>query len=151
MPRAKSHLHDWPSLNRWLYSLSFTDSDIQANFYYSALVDYFPGSLNGSHLVPTPDEISKERPRLKQTLLNFNPDVVVPIGALSISYCLNQKPQPLTSTLGQIYFADPYLLLDKIIPIVPLPHPSGASTWHHSPEHKLLLSNSLNLLLSNIT
>ena len=147
MPRHKSDLHDWPTLNKWLYSIGLTDHDIKTNFYYSALVDYFPGSKNGTHLVPTPQEIKTERPRLQKTILEFQPEIVVPIGSLSISYCLNQKTLPLTQVLGQIYSADPYLLFNQIVPIIPLPHPSGASTWHYHPDHKKLLSKSLELLL----
>lgn len=49
MPRVKRHPHDWPSLNKWLYSIGITDDQIKNNFCYSALVDYFPGSNGKSH------------------------------------------------------------------------------------------------------
>ena len=146
MPRSKSHPHDWPSLNKWLYSIGITDLDIKNNFYYSALVDYFPGSKNGSHLVPTPAEILKEKPRLYQNLLDFKPEIIVPIGKLSIAECLCQKLIPLNKTIGQSYFSDPYHLLGRPVTIIPLPHPSGASTWRHHPANKILLNSALNLI-----
>jgi len=146
MPRAKSHLHDWPTLNEWLYSIGFTDDKLRKYFFYSALVDYFPGSKNGSHITPTKVEIEKERKRLIKTIKEFNPEVVVPIGRLSISYCLNQKVLPLNEVVGKIYYSDPYKSLGVNKTIIPLPHPSGASTWYNKSENKILLQKVLKLL-----
>lgn len=150
MPRAKCTPHDWPTLNTWLYSLGITENQIEENFLYSALADYFPGSKNGSHLVPTASEIARERPRLIKTIKMFNPDVVVPIGKLSISHCLNLDFNLLTEILGKVYQVDPYLALGHNLDVIPLPHPSGASTWHHHPTHKKLLLQSLNLLKNHL-
>lgn len=150
MPRAKRDLHDWPTLNNWFFSIGLTYDQIVANFYYSALVDYFPGAKAGSHLVPTPADILAQRPRLQQNIRDFNPQLVVPVGSLSISYCLQQSVAPLTVHIGNIYTANPYGLLGTKLPIIPLPHPSGASTWRHIPAHKLLLHHALSLLKSTL-
>lgn len=148
MPRFKKDLHDWPSLSSWLYSIGITHDQIQKHFFYSALVDYFPGAKNGSHRVPTLEEIKKERHRLGKTLKDFNPDLVVPIGRLSIAYCLNRKVEPLEINVGKTYVVNPYGLFREVT-IIPLPHPSGASTWHHKKENQKLLSLALkNLKLS---
>lgn len=80
MPRFKKDLHDWPSLNTWLYTIGLSDATIKANFLYSALVDYFPGTKGYAHRIPTAEEIQKERGRLGKTLRAFKPEVVVPIG-----------------------------------------------------------------------
>lgn len=151
MPRVKWTPYDWPSLNTWLYSLDITKNQIEENFLYSALVDYFPGSKNGSHMVPTAAEIARERPRLIKTIKTFNPDIVVPIGKLSISQCLNLDFKLLTEILGKVYRVDPYFALGHDLDVIPLPHPSGASTWHHHPTHKKLLLQSLNLLKSHLS
>lgn len=146
MPRHKSHLHDWPSLNKWLYSIGLDDTTIKRFTFYSALVDYFPGAKNGSHKIPGHKEINKERERLKHTIIEFNPKVIVPVGRLSIAQCLNQSFQPLSLNIGKKYFTNPYKLLNKKLSVVPLPHPSGASTWKYKKENKLLLENALQLL-----
>jgi len=146
MPRAKTHAHDWPSLNKWLYSIGLTDEDIKNHFFYSALVDYFPGYVKGSHVVPTKEDIKKERKRLIKTIKDLNPKIVVPIGVLSISHCINEKTQPLVNNIGNIYSLDPYLALGREVRIIPLPHPSGASTWRHKKENKKLLNKALRLL-----
>jgi len=148
MPRVKRDPHDWPSLNLWLSSIDISKDQIRENFLYSALVNYFPGALNGTHLVPTKVEIEKERKRLVSTIKNFEPEIVVPIGKLSISYCLGEKVVKLNDYIGKTYNANPYNAMESEILIIPLPHPSGASTWRHKPENKVLLEKALELLKS---
>jgi uracil-DNA glycosylase len=150
MPRFKSHPHDWPSLNLWLLTIGIRDKQIRKYFLYSALVDYFPGAFNGSHRAPSLEEIVKERPRLKKIIDDFDPDLVIPIGKLSISYCLNMSFKKLNEVVGKTYEADPYNLLGKQLTVIPLPHPSGASTWKHKDENKLLLEKALYLLKNNL-
>lgn len=150
MPRFKRNLHDWPSLNKWLYSIGLTDEYIKNNFYFSALVDYFPGSIGGSHKVPTRDEISKERKRLEKTIKAFSPDIVVCIGKLSLSYCLQQKIDKLDKHIGNKYKVDPYGIYGQEVDVLPLPHPSGASTWYKKKENYKLLLKALKLLKDNL-
>ena len=150
MPRVKRHSHDWPSLNQWLYSIGLTDELISNNFLYSALIDYFPGAMNGSHIIPTKKDIDKEKDRLINTITSFNPEIVVPIGRLSISYCLNENVKPLVDNIGQIHMTDPYLAMKKELIAIPLPHPSGASTWSHKKENKILLKKALKLLKNEL-
>ena len=148
MPRFKKDVHDWLSLNSWLYSIGITHDQIQKHFFYSALVDYFPGSQNGSHRVPSLEEIKKERHRLGKTLKDFNPGLVIPIGRLSIAYCLNKEIEPLEVNVGKVFVVNPYGLLNREAIVIPLPHPSGASTWHRT--NKKLLSAALRLLKTNL-
>lgn len=150
MPRHKEHLHDWPSLNKWLYSIGLADRDIRKHFYYSALVDYFPGAKKGSHLVPTEEEIIKERPRLKKTINGFDPDIIVTIGKLSLSKCLDRKINLLSQFIGKTFNVDPYNLVGKKMLVIPFPHPSGASTWRYNPQNQKLLKKALKLLKENL-
>jgi uracil-DNA glycosylase len=150
MPRIKHNSHDWPSLNSWLHSIGLTDDLIKQNTFFSALVDYFPGAINGTHIVPSKEEIEKERDRLRKTIKDFGPEIVVPVGRLSISYCLNQNVQSLTASVGKKYKTNPYNLYTKELLVIPLPHPSGASTWRYKKENKELLDKALFLLKQNI-
>ncbi len=150
MPRYKSHLHDWPSLNSWLYSIGLSDGQIRENFFYSALIDYFPGSKKGSHRVPTDSEIKKERKRLSKTIKDFDPEIVVTIGKLSLSHCLRCEIGLLSEFIGKTYKTDPYGLFGKEVLIIPLPHPSGASTWHKKPENKKLLDKALKIVKNSL-
>ncbi|KKN44382.1 hypothetical protein LCGC14_0693780 [marine sediment metagenome] len=146
MPRNKLTPHDWPSLNQWLYSVGITGDDIERHFLYSALVGYFPGAVNGSHIAPSKEDIDDERQRLKESLMAFGPEVVVPVGKLSILSCLNESGGPLSKYIGNWYMANPYGLYGRELPIVPLPHPSGASTWVYIDGHRELLNTALLLL-----
>ncbi len=150
MPRYKEDLHDWKSLNKWLYSIGITDDHIKKYFFYSALVDYFPGAKNGSHIVPTEEQIEKDRPRLRKTLRDFNPQIVVTVGKHSLEHCLGVKVNILKDFIGKKFIADPYKLFGKEVTIIPLPHPSGASTWRHKPENKIFLKKALKLLKANL-
>ncbi|MBI1871855.1 uracil-DNA glycosylase family protein [Candidatus Collierbacteria bacterium] len=146
MPRFKKHPHDWPTLNNWLYSIGLNDDLIRDNFHYSALVDYFPGSKNGTHRVPAGAEIEAERDRLRGTINDFQPEIIVPIGKLSITYCLGVKISKLNNYIGKTFLTNPYgLYLEKTL-IIPFPHPSGASTWYRSQENNKLLQAALKLL-----
>ncbi len=150
--RNMAESHDWPSLNLWLYSIGLNDKQIKNNFLYAALVDYFPGyQEKGGHKVPTKDEIAKDRKRLGKTLHGFNPEILVTIGKLSLNYCLNEKINSLDSNyIGKSFLVDPYNMLGKKILIIPLPHPSGASTWKYKKGNMELLEKALNLLKDNL-
>lgn len=150
MPRYKEDPHDWKSLNSWLYSIDLTDKLIRNYLYFSALVDYFPGVKNGSHRVPTQEEIHKEKGRLIKTLTDFSPDIVVPVGKLSTSYCLSMTVHKLEDVVGKKYFVNPYRALNSALTVIPLPHPSGASTWRYKPKNFLLLQIALKLLKNNL-
>lgn len=145
MPRRKRDPHDWPSLNVWLRSIDLSIEEIRQNFCFSALVDYFPGSSGGGHLVPSAEEIKRQRSRLARTITDFGPGLVVPVGKLSISYCLDRKIDSLSNYVGKFFEADPYRLLGYSLPVIPLPHPSGASAWRHTSENKKLLQQALNI------
>lgn len=150
MPRFKKNLYDWPTLNSWLYSIGVDDNHIQRFFFYSALVNYFPGSKNGSHRVPSEIEIKRERKRLAKTIYDFDPNVVVTIGKLSLSYCLQEKINLLDGYIGNTYEVNPYGLYDKKVLVIPLPHPSGASTWYKKHPNRKLLNKALGLLKENL-
>ena len=126
--------------------MGLIDEQIQKHFLYTALVDYFPGSNKGSHIVPTAKEIDDERKRLEQDLVRFNPRLVVPVGKLSISKCLGNSVNKLSDVIGQTYTTDPYRMLDREVVVIPLPHPSGASNWKHQVNNRKLLMRALNIL-----
>lgn len=148
MPNFKADPHYWPSLNAWHHSIGITEDQIKSYFLYTALVDYFPGyHEKGGHKVPTEIEIEKERKRLRKTISDFNPELIVTIGKLSLSYCLNQKIASLDKNyVGKTFKVDPYNLLSKELLVIPLPHPSGASTWRYKEGNQLLLQKALTIL-----
>ena len=151
MPTRKEDNNDWPSLNKWLFNIGLTIEEIRKNFLYTALVDYFPGyNEKGGHKVPTKVEILSERKRLKKTITHFNPNIIVTIGKLSLENCLELKISNLNDYIGKSFETDPYGLLGKKMMIIPLPHPSGASTWKYKKGNMELLEKAMNLLKDNL-
>lgn len=130
-------------LYSWLHSIGITDEFIYANCEFGALIDFFPGiSKSGGHLVPTPEQIQESRPRLRDLFNKFKPDLVVPIGKLSIENCLQVPAALLTDVIGQEFKVNPYGLYREV-PVIPLPHPSGASSWVYQPGNSELLTKAL--------
>jgi uracil-DNA glycosylase len=140
-PFGRTKLYDW-----------FKEVGInEINFYYSAIVSYFPGVKNGSHIVPSKKDIETERPLLENFLLEIDPDIIVPIGKLAISECLCEEINSLNDVIGKKYFVKPFGLLNRFKVIIPLPHPSGASAWYYTPTNKKLLYQALQLLKEEIS
>ena len=65
----------------------------------------------------------------------------MPVGKLAISQFLEVKK--LTDVIGQSFEQNVY---GRDVELIPLPHPSGASTWHQMEPGKSLLQDALKLV-----
>jgi uracil-DNA glycosylase len=129
----------------WLESVGLGLDFVDQYASFGALVDFFPGSKHGSHVAPSPEQILAGREQLQKLLVEFQPGIVVPIGKLSIQEALGREVN-LEQVIGERFEADPYGLLGKVIPIIPLPHPSGASRWIWQGNHGELVKRALGAL-----
>ena len=106
--------------------------------YLSAVARCFPGKARGGgDLVPSRAMIQNCRPHLMRELELLKPEVVVPVGGLAIKELLG---------IGRLADAVGEEIGRDGITYVPLPHPSGASTWLNRPENKKRLDLALGLL-----
>ena len=106
--------------------------------YLSAIARCFPGKAKGGgDLVPSRAMIRNCRPHLTRELKLLEPQVVVPVGGLAIKELLG---------IGRLSDAVGEAIVRDGIVYVPLPHPSGASTWLNRPENKKRLVLALGLL-----
>lgn len=106
--------------------------------YLSALARCFPGKARGGgDKPPSRAMISNCRQHLARELEILKPEVVVPVGGLAIKELLG------VVRLAEVIGAS--LRRDGVV-YVPLPHPSGASTWLNAPENKERLARALKLL-----
>ena len=106
--------------------------------YLSAVARCFPGKAKGGgDLVPSRAMIRNCRPHLTRELELLRPEVVVPVGGLAIKELLG---------IGRLAEAVGEEIGRDGITYVPLPHPSGASTWLNRPENKKRLDLALGLL-----
>jgi uracil-DNA glycosylase len=103
--------------------------------YISALCRCFPGKAKrGGDLPPSPGMIRNCRPHLLREFELLQPRIVVPVGRLAVKEVLGLTR--LSETVGETFVRDG-------IVYVPLPHPSGASTWLNAPENKERLARAL--------
>jgi uracil-DNA glycosylase len=127
-------------LFEWLGEAGFDQTTFRAGQYMTAITKCYPGKGNGAKgdRVPTKEEQALCRPWLEQEIALVNPRLIIPIGRLAIG----------------LFFA-PQLRLEDLIGaqirragrvIIPLPHPSGASTWYNAPENRARVKKAIRLI-----
>lgn len=126
----------------WFGSLGLAEEEFRRRVYMAAVCRCFPGkNPKGGDRVPNPLEIQRCARWLDRELSILQPELVIPVGKLAISQFIDLK------------------LLDEVVgstrkverngarfDLVPLPHPSGASTWHRTAPGKMLLEKALGLI-----
>ena len=106
--------------------------------YLSAVARCFPGKAKGGgDLAPSGPMIRNCRPHLAAEFELLRPEVVVPVGGLAIRELLGVRR--LSEAVGETFGREGMVY-------IPLPHPSGASTWLNAPENKERLARALGLL-----
>ena len=127
-------------LFQWLGEAGFDEAAYRATQWMTAVTKCYPGRSEAGHgdRVPSPDEQALCHPWLDREMALVKPRLIIPIGRLAIGL-----------------FYDIKLPLDKIIGtqleqpgrvIIPLPHPSGASTWHQKPANRALVQAAIQLI-----
>lgn len=127
-------------LFQWLGEAGFDEAEFRAKQYMTAVTKCYPGKGAGGHgdRVPSKEEQAFCRPWLDQEIKLVNPKLIIPIGRLAISLFFDTK-LPLEKIIGT-------RLEHEGRTIIPLPHPSGASTWHQKPENRALVKKAIRLL-----
>lgn len=128
------------TLFAWFASVGLEEAVLRERMYIAAVTRCFPGphpSGRGDR-VPSPAERARCAPWLSRELEIIRPRLVIPVGRLAIDALLG--PMPLDRAIGR---AHP---LDRGAIAVPLPHPSGASSWIHAPGHRALVARALDLV-----
>lgn len=130
------------TLFKWFASIGVTEDTFRQQAYIAAVCRCFPGKLDkGGDRVPNKKEIKECSNWLTQELKILQPNLIIPVGKLAINQFINCNK--LIDVIGNQHSA---LLNNHPVDLIPLPHPSGASTWHQSPPGKVLLQNALEQL-----
>jgi len=134
------------TLFRWLERATGAgEAAVRDAFYISAVARGFPGKARGGgDRVPTAAEILRWRPFIVGELDILRPRLVVPIGRLAIGEVLG--PRPLAEVIGSTFQVTWH---GHAVEVIPLPHPSGASTWFKVEPGRTLLSGALELLAAH--
>jgi len=124
----------------WFASLGLDEAAFRSRIYMAAVCRCFPGKGNkGGDRVPSPDEIVRCSAHLAAEVAILKPALVIPVGKLAIAQVLPDAKQ-LVEVVGRIV---PAILHGHRVDVAPLPHPSGASTWHRTEPGKTLLAAGL--------
>ena len=108
----------------------------------AAVCRCFPGkNPKGGDRVPDTSEIANCLPWLEAEIELLKPQLVIPVGKLAISQFMPVRK--LNEVVGQQHRLD---VLGRKTDLIPLPHPSGASTWHRMEPGKTLLADALALI-----
>jgi uracil-DNA glycosylase family 4 len=129
------------TLRRWL---AMDEDTFYATFYCASVTRCYPGrpASGRGDRTPTPRE---------QELCSFwrdwefrllRPRLVVPVGGLAIKRLLGVSG--LAACIGRRYE------LDDGAVAVPLPHPSGASSWLNSPANRALVESAVELIRAEL-
>ena len=132
------------TLFRWLGEATGADeARIREGIYIAAVVRCFPGKAKGGgDRVPTPAEIARWRGFPAREVENLRPRPVIPVGRLAIGEVIGREA-PLAEVVGEALALDYH---GARVDVIPLPHPSGASTWFKVEPGRTLLARALALL-----
>jgi len=130
------------TLFKWFDSIGVTETSFRQQVYMSAVCRCFPGkNPKGGDRVPNKSEIETCSQWLHAEINLLQPKLMIPVGKLAISQYL--EVTRLVDVIGNKFTRE---IFGKQMDIIPLPHPSGASTWHQMSPGKELLRQALSLL-----
>ncbi len=131
------------TLFKWFTSIGIEEENFRELVYMVAVCRCFPGKnpKGSGDRVPDKQEIANCRHWLNKEFEMLQPKLIIPVGKLAISQFLTAKK--LVDVVGQQFVIDTPLLQADCIP---LPHPSGLSTWFNMEPGKSLLQDALGLI-----
>ena len=132
------------TLFRWLEQATGADeAAVRERVYIAAVVRCFPGKTKGGgDRVPSPAECERWRRFVVREVEILRPRLVLPVGRLAIQEVLGHAG-PIAAVVGRAFEVQ-YHGVD--VDVIPLPHPSGASTWFKMEPGRALLEKALALV-----
>lgn len=127
---------------KWFAGIGLNQEDFRSRVYMAAVCRCFPGkNPKGGDRVPGRQEIEACRQWMEAEFALLQPDLLIPVGKLAISQFL--QVDKLVGTIGKTHSVP---INGRDTDLIPLPHPSGASTWHRTEPGKTLLQDALGLI-----
>ena len=124
------------TLRRWL---DLDEETFYATFYCASVTRCYPGRAASGRgdRTPTPRERELCAFWHRWELELLRPRLVVTVGGLALRELLGRTV--LTDCIGERFERDG-------VPVIPLPHPSGASSWPNVPANRARLERALGLV-----
>jgi len=130
------------TLFKWFSSQGVNEDAFRRSVYIASVCRCFPGKKSkGGDRVPDKTEIASCRKWMQAEFELLQPRLIILVGKLAISQFLTVNK--LTDIIGQTFEQK---VAGNLCSLIPLPHPSGASTWHQREPGSLLLKQALDQL-----
>jgi uracil-DNA glycosylase len=130
------------TLFKWFTTIGLSEEAFRERIYMAAVCRRFPGkNPGGGDRVPTQHEIANCARWLDAEIELLRPELIIPVGKLAIEQFM--AVGKLVDVIGHTYEFEEN---GTVIDVIPLPHPSGASTWHRTEPGISLLQQSLALI-----
>ena len=131
------------TLFRWLERAGVDEETGRRRIYIAAITRCYPGpSPSGrGDRVPSQAEQESCAAWLDQELGIIRPTLLIPVGRLAITRFLPNLP--LDQLIGRVHDVTH---VGGRSTAIPLPHPSGASSWIHQGDHPRLLEHALDMI-----
>jgi len=127
---------------KWFERIGLDEEAFRQRVYMAAVCRCFPGkNPKGGDRVPSPAEIDNCAGWLQAEVDLLKPDLILPVGKLAIGQLMPVKR--LNDVIGKLH---PVTFHGYRTEAIPLPHPSGASTWHRTEAGLALLESALTIL-----
>lgn len=127
------------TLFKWFDSIGLDEEQFRSQVYMSAVCRCFPGkNPKGGDRVPNQEEIEKCSVWINKEIALIKPQLIIPVGKLAIAQYM-----PVDKLVDVIGKKTVQHIGRNAVDIIPLPHPSGASTWHRMEPGATLLKKAL--------
>jgi uracil-DNA glycosylase len=121
-------------------AIGVDEARFRERVYMAAVARCFPGKARGGgDRRPSPVEIERCETYLRREAEILAPELVLAVGTMAIERVLGHKG-PLVDVVGGVH---PTRWHGVSLDVIPLPHPSGASTWHRTEPGKALLEQAM--------
>jgi uracil-DNA glycosylase len=126
------------ALFAWLARLGVDETTFRARVHMAAVIRCFPGREGGGDRVPSPAEVATCFPFVTAEVALLRPGLILPVGRLAIDRFL--QCTALSEVIGRSFDGR---IGEHPVTVIPLPHPSGRSTWLFRPGHRERLDAAL--------
>lgn len=124
---------------QWFESIGLPEPAFRSRVFMAAVCRCFPGkNPKGGDRVPDRAEVTNCAAWLTREVALLTPRLILPVGKLAIAQLM--PVSKLTDVIGGVHRVN---LAGHTLDAIPLPHPSGASTWHRTEPGKHLLARAL--------
>ncbi|MEO5667484.1 MAG: uracil-DNA glycosylase family protein [Bdellovibrionota bacterium] len=135
------------TLFKWFHEATgIQEEAFREKIYMAAVARCFPGKSksSGGDREPNAVEIEKCRRHLKQEVAILRPKLILAVGRVAIQQSLGdsvfKKATPLAEVVGKVFRSN---FLGQEVDVIPLPHPSGISSWPRVEPGKSKLAEAL--------